>query len=146
MTSKELESIFASRSVRRGHALVLGERETLALIDAAQQNDVAIVGIEMHRTAEDGPRSTASGDTLGLAVDRSESWRQAREFVGYLTGKDVVFEVLLEAPHATQRARLRDGRDVVVEFGFWRPRFIGLFLPFVIVVVTMMVLFTLAGG
>jgi hypothetical protein len=146
MNSRDIDGIFASRGARRGSALLLDERSTLALIEVAQQHDVAVAGIELYRPAEDGAHLLRAGATLGLAVDRAESWRQAREFVGYLTGRGATFEVLLETPQATQRARLRDGGDARVEFGFWRPHFTTLFLPLVVVVAMIIVLFTMAGG
>jgi hypothetical protein len=140
MTSKELEAIFSAHSVKRGHALILDERWTLALIDAAQENDVAVAGIELHRPAEDGVRSGRAGHTLGLAVDRSESWGQAREFVSYLTGKGAAFEVLLEAPQYTHGARLRDGKSGLINFPFAN------IITFVLVVAVIFFLLRLGPG
>ena len=142
MTSKDLEAIFAPLGTRVRGALFFEERAALALIDEAQRHDVAIVGIDQFRASEGRTYSALAGHTLAVVRDRVESWRQAREFVAYFSGTDVLFEVVLEAPGATHRARVRDRTTA---FGFWRPRFVSVFLSVMMILFLLVWLIDLAG-
>jgi hypothetical protein len=142
MTSKELRAFFASHGAQRGAALILDERCALALIDKAQAEGVAVVGIDHFRTGSDGTLATGLGRAPALAVDRTESWRHAREFVGYFSGRGLLFEIELESPRVTKRAKVRDR---VVPFDFWKPRFAAILLPLLFLIVSILIVFFKSG-
>lgn len=117
--------------------MILDERWALALIDKAQAEGVAVVGIDHMRTGADGVVPAEPGRTPALAVDRTESWRHAREFVGYFSGRGLLFEIELESPRVTKRAKVRDR----VAFDFWKLRFAAILLPLLFLIVSVLIVF-----
>ena len=141
MTSKELYAIFASYGIRRGRGLILDERRALALIDMAQAEGVAVAGID-HSPEASNRDASIVGHAPPLSVDRTESWRHAREFVGYFAGRGLLFEIELESPRVTKRARVPDR---AVPFGFWKLRFAAILLPLLFLIVSILIVFFQSG-
>src|SRR5688572_26042678 len=136
MNARELESVFATHGIRRGGALLLEDTWALALIDQAQEKEVAVVGVDQCRLGPGESYTALHGHALGLMIDRAASWRQAREFVTDFAGRGLLFEVVLEEPRVTDRARFRDR---LVPFGIWSSVFQMVFLTFLLLLVAIMI-------
>jgi len=106
MTGRALRSEFETFSVSAGDAMVYDEQTALSLIRRAEEEYVAVVGVEPMR-ADALSAYAAPGHRSLTDEERLRSWYSAREFVESLCGRDLYFDVVLESPMATYLAKLR---------------------------------------
>ncbi len=112
MTAKRLASEFAATAIRTGPVFVLDEPTTLHLISRAQQENVAISGIDMVRPADLDSFEPLENRLLSH-LERLSSWGDARSFVEILRGRELHFQVALESAWSTRLARLRSAMHTV---------------------------------
>ncbi len=113
MNAKRLASEFAATAIRTGPVFVLDEPTTLDLISRAQQENVAISGIDMVRPGDLDSFEPLENRLLSH-LERLSSWRDARSFVEMLGGRGLYFQVMLESAWSTRLARLRSAMRTVV--------------------------------
>jgi hypothetical protein len=106
MSAHDVEAEFAPRGIRHGRALLLDERAALVLVDRAAQLGVAIVAVDQVRREEVHEYLTLRGEIDGQ-FERTASWDQARQFIRALTGRGLLFEVVLENRAASRLLKPR---------------------------------------
>lgn len=106
MRAGALLAEFADRGTVASGCIVFDDHAALALIDRAEQEYIAVVGVEQVRR-EDltsyRPMSRRGLDDM----ERVRCWGSARSFVGALCGRGLYFEVALEPAVATHIAKLK---------------------------------------
>ena len=106
VNAKGLHLEFAARALAVGSVFLFDEEAILDLIIRAQQEGLAISGIEMVRRA-DADRCELLRGRILRDSERRASWRQARSFVEMLAGRGLYFQIVFESPWSTGLARLR---------------------------------------
>jgi hypothetical protein len=106
MTGRQLQREFAPRGRSIGASIVFDEHVAMALIRRAQEEDVAIVGVEQLRPA-DFSRYTPPQPAILRHRERPSSWRQAAALIESLSARGLFFDVILESRWGTWLARLR---------------------------------------
>ena len=104
MTAKELRSEFRAAAIGDSRTAVYDERTALELIDRAEREYVAVIGVEAIR--DPSQYAAPEGESL-TDMERIKSWNNAREFVKDLCGRGLYFDVVLESPLATFLAKLK---------------------------------------
>ena len=117
VSAKALRSELEGLGVTAGRTTVYDDRTALALIGRAEDEHVAVVGVEPvwrgHLSAYARPPARRLGD-----VERLRSWDSARAFVDALAGRGLYFDIVLEQPLATWLAKVR----YVFRTGTWWSR------------------------
>ena len=106
VNAKGLHQEFAAQALAVGSVFLFDEEATLDLISRAQQEGLAVSGIEMVRRA-DADRCEPLRGRMLRDSERLASWGQARSFVEMLAGRGLYFQVVFESPWSTRLARLR---------------------------------------
>jgi len=106
MTGRRLHREFARLGRSIGTSIVFDEQVAMALIRRAQEEDIAVVGVEQLRPSDFSSYTPPRAGALGHR-ERPSCWRQATVFVQSLSARGLYFDVILESWWGTLLARLR---------------------------------------
>lgn len=105
MNGHLIEVEFEAWGTRRGRALLLSGKDALALIDRAAHLGVPIRAIDQVRPDQLDGYLTIRGSHGRDEGDPWGSWDRARQFVHALSGRGLLFEVVLEDGPGTPLVR-----------------------------------------
>jgi hypothetical protein len=108
-TAGRVRREFAPRGVQAGTVVLFDEASALALIRRAEEERIAIAGVDQVRAEGLCDYDPLRGHALS-PLERLSSWRQARLFVEGLAGRGLLFDVVLESPWRSYLALWRSGR------------------------------------
>jgi len=95
-TGQEIESAFRERGVVRGGILFLRGVDALALIQAAREKAIRVLGIDGFRLGDSTTQPVMEHSVdFGSSSSESDTWTRASNFIRQQPG-DLFFEVVLE--------------------------------------------------
>lgn len=106
MTAGKLLSEYGSLGLIAGGTLVFDASTALAPIDRAEQEYIAVVGVDPLGSDDLDAYEPMERRVLSDA-ERIRSWESARAFIEALSDRGLYFEVMLETAFATYLAKLK---------------------------------------
>ena len=94
-TGQEIETAFRTRGVVRGGILFLRAADAIALVEAARQKGVRVLGIDAFRLGADFTQPLMEHSVDLSSHKTADTWTVASDFVRRQNG-DLFFEVVLE--------------------------------------------------